>query len=58
MLVNDILYHVAMDGILRIVPLGEDRRRLIQEAHGGKLAGHLRDARSMDNLVNHTGGRG
>ena len=49
-LVDDILYHVAGDGTLRIVPPGEDRERLIQEAHGGKLAGHLRDAKIYGQL--------
>ena len=49
-LVDDILYHVAMDGTLRVVPPGEDRERLIQEAHGGKLAGHLRDAKIYGQL--------
>ena len=39
-----------MDGTLRIVPPGEDRERLIQEAHGGKLAGHLRDAKIYGQL--------
>ena len=39
-----------MDGTLRIVPPGEDRKRVIQEAHGGKLAGHLRDAKIYGQL--------
>ena len=38
MLIDNVLYHIAMDGTLRIVPPGEDREGLIQEAHGGKLA--------------------
>ena len=45
-----MLYHIAMDGTLRIVPPGEDREGLIQEAHGGKFAGHLRDAKIFGQL--------
>ena len=44
------MYHTATDGTLRIVPPGEDREGLIQEAHKGKLARHLRDAKILGQL--------
>ena len=44
-LIDNVLHHTAMDGTLRIVPPGEDREGLIQEAHGGKFAVQLRDAK-------------
>ena len=49
-LIDDVLYHIAVDGTLRIVPPVGDREGLIQEAHGGKLAGHLRDAKIFGQL--------
>ena len=52
-LVDNVLYHVAIDGTLRIVPPSKDRERLLQEAHGGRLAGMQRY-----NLANPTGGQG
>ena len=39
MLIYDVLYNIAMDGTLRIVPHGEDIEGLIQEAHGGTFEG-------------------
>ena len=44
------IYHIATDGTLRIVLPGEDREELIQEAHGGKLAGHLKDVKILGQL--------
>lgn len=38
-LIDNVLYHIAMDGTLRIVPPCEDREGLIQEAH--KVMQHL-----------------
>ena len=49
-LIDDVLYHIAVDGTLRIVPPVRDREGLIQEPHGGKLAGHLRDAKIFGQL--------
>ena len=49
-LVDNVVYHIAMDGTLCIVPPVKDRKGLIQEAHGGKLAGHLRDAKIFGKL--------
>ena len=44
-LMDNILYHLAPDNTLRIIPPKEDREKIIREAHNGKLAGHLRDAK-------------
>ena len=49
-LVDNVVYHIAMDGTLRIVSPVKDRKGLIQEAHGGKLAGHLRNAKIFGEL--------
>ena len=45
-----IIYRPIVIGTLRIVPFIGDREGLIQEAHGGKLAGHLRDAKIFGQL--------
>ena len=44
---DDVLYHIAVDSTLRIVPPVGDREGLIQEAHGGKLAGYLRERKDL-----------
>ena len=49
-LVDNIVYHIAMDGTLCIVPPVKDRKGLIQEAHVGKLAAHLWDAKIFGQL--------
>jgi len=42
---NNVLYHFASDNTLRIIPPVKDRRTIIREAHSGRLAGHLQDAK-------------
>lgn len=42
---DNVLYHLASDNTLRITSPVKDRRAIIREAHSGRLAGHLRDAK-------------
>ena len=44
-LMDNILYHLAPDNTLRIIPPKEYREGIIREVHNGRLAGHLRDAK-------------
>lgn len=48
--VNSILYQVAPDHSLLIVPPSGDRYHLFQEAHEGKFSGHLGDAKVSGTL--------
>ena len=50
MLVDNVAYHIAMHGTLCITPPFKDRKGLIQEAHGGKLAGQQQDAKIFGQL--------
>ena len=42
---REIAHNNIVVSHLRIIPPKEDRERIIREAHNGKLAGHLRDAK-------------
>jgi len=44
-LIDDVFYHLVSYGTLRVMPLAKYRCDIIKEAHGGKLNGHLRDAK-------------
>jgi len=55
-LMDDILYHLVLDGTLRVIPPREDRMGIIKEAHDGKLSGHLRDAKVFGQINKSSGG--
>ena len=44
-LMDNVLYHLASDNTLRIIPPVKDRHEIIKEAHSGKLAGPLQDTK-------------
>ena len=46
----NVVYDIARDGTLHIVPPVKDRKELIQETHGRKLAGQLQDAKVFGQL--------
>ena len=50
---DDVLYRVERDKSLRFVPPSSDRRKLFDEAHSGKFAGHLREAKIHSVLARH-----
>ena len=48
---DNILYPLAPDNTLRIIPPKEDRERIIREAHNDRLAGHLQDAKIYGHIL-------
>ena len=52
-MVEEVLYHVAPDKTLRIVPPVQDRQKLFREVHDGVFGGHLRDAKVHGTLSKH-----
>ena len=50
---DDVLYHVERDKSLRFVLPSSDRQKLFDEAHSGKFAGHLREAKIHSELARH-----
>lgn len=44
MLIDNVLYHLVVDNLLRMLPK-EDRLAVFKEVHKGKFAGQLRDAK-------------
>ena len=52
-IVDRVLYHVAKDGTLRIVPPVASREKLCKEAHGGVYGAHLREAKLYGQLSKH-----
>ena len=51
--IEGILYHVAADGSLRIVPPEADRSTLFDGVHAGKYGAHLGDAKVFSTLGRH-----
>ena len=49
-LLDDVLYYTQPDGRLQLVVPKAQRRKLIQEAHGGVMAGHLREMKTYSQL--------
>ena len=45
LLLEGVLYWVAKDNTLKVIPPESDRKRLFEEVHGGVFGGHLRDAK-------------
>ena len=52
-LVDGVLYHLEKDKTLRLIPPQSARKRLFDEVHSGKFAGHLRDAKIHSLLSKH-----
>ena len=52
-LVDDVLYYTQADGRLLLVVPKDQRQQLIQEAHGGVMAGHLREKKIYSQLQKH-----
>ena len=52
-MVDQVLYHIATDKTLRIVPPQADRRKLFEGVHEGVFGGHLRDAKVYGTLSKH-----
>ncbi len=48
-----ILYHIEQDKTLRVIPPTSKREGLIEEAHGGRFGGHLRDSKIHGELSRH-----
>ena len=48
-----ILYHLAGDKTLRLVPPTADRKKLYLEAHEGKFGAHLSDVKVHEMLARH-----
>ena len=40
---DDVLYHVADDGTLRVIPPTDTQEGLFKKAHGGIFGAHLSD---------------
>jgi hypothetical protein len=56
-LVDDVLYYTQPDGRLLLVVPKDQRQQLIQEAHGGVMAGHLREMKYTVSYKSTTGGK-
>ena len=52
-LVDGVLYHLEKDKTLRVIPPQSSRKKLFDEVHSGKFAGHLRDAKIHSLLSRH-----
>ena len=52
-IVEDVLYHVEPDKTLRLVLPEISRRKVLDEVHGGRFGGHLRDAKIHGELSRH-----
>ena len=52
-LLDDVLYYTQSDGRLQLVVPKAQRQKLIQEAHGGVMAGHLREIKTYSQLQKH-----
>ena len=52
-IVDGVLHHVEKDKTLRVIPPLSSRKKLFDEAHSGKLGGHLRDAKMHSVLSRH-----
>ena len=50
---DDVLYYVAKDKSLRVIPPMSDREALFREAHSGVFGGHLREAKMHRELARH-----
>ena len=51
--VDDTLYYVEKDKTLKVIPPLVYRKKLFDEVHSGKFAGHLRDAKMHSLLSKH-----
>ena len=51
--IDNVLYHIETDKILRIAPPTVDRKGLFEAVHGGVLGGHLRTAKMHSQLARH-----
>ena len=51
--IEGVLYHVARDGSLRVIPPSTERQQLFWTIHAGKLGGHLREAKIVSTLGKH-----
>ena len=58
MLRDGVLYNVAGDGTLRVVPPDGLREKLFQEANGGRFGAHLGDAKVYSEIQRHYWWRG
>ena len=52
-IVDGVLHHVEKDKTLRVIPPQSNRKELFDGVHGGKLGGHLRDAKIHSVLSKH-----
>ena len=52
-LIEGVLYHVAHDGLLCVIPPSAERQQLFWTLHAGKLGGHLREAKIVSTLSKH-----
>ena len=52
-LLDDVLYYTQPDGRLQLVVPKDQRQKLIEEAHGGAMAGHLREMKIYSQLQKH-----
>ena len=50
---DDVLYYVAKDKSLRVIPPMSDRKALFRKAHSGVFGGHLREAKMHGELARH-----
>ena len=50
---DSVLYWIASDSTLRVVPPHDMRKRLFQEVHSGRFGAHLRDAKVHSALYKH-----
>ena len=52
-LIDGVLYFSQPDGRLLLVVPKDKHQKLLQEAHGGILSGHLREMKTYSQLQNH-----
>ena len=52
-ILDGVLYHIEKDKTLRVIPPCSSRKKLFDEAHSGKFAGHLRSAKIHSLLSRH-----
>ena len=56
-IVDGVLHHVEKDKTLKVIPPQPSKKELFDGVHGGKLGGHLRDAKSTAYSASTIGGK-